>query len=51
MLAELYASNTVRQDLTKATFYRGEAKALLGVNKESREQLVARLISQGAQAT
>lgn len=35
MLAELYAANTVRQDLTKATFYRGEAKALLGVNKES----------------
>lgn len=51
MLGELYAANTTRQDVTKATFYRGEAKSLLGVNKESRDRLVARLISQGAQAT
>lgn len=35
VLGEAYAANTLRQDLTKATFYKTQAEQLLGIGSQS----------------
>lgn len=47
VMGEAYAANTKRQDLTKATFYRGSFDKLLGMNAQSVAALTPRATNTG----